>query len=131
MQHFPNARLIRFDALLVVVARAIGAIAVAVLAIAAGVRTFTSHWPMQLVYGAFAFLLLHLALSVFHMLLAVLERCPSCGKHPLVQGFSPVHPASIGQAKAEGWSGAVWSIVHRRQFTCIHCGTAFTCQNDA
>lgn len=47
---------------------------------------------------------------IFHVILALMHRCPSCGKHPTIQGLRPVHPASLGQARAEGW----------------HCGACFS-----
>jgi hypothetical protein len=131
MQHFPEARLIRFDASLVIVARAVGAVALTLGAVAAVLVHFAPIWREELNYGVISVFLLYLALAVVHLVLALIERCPTCGKHPLVQGFAPVHPASVGQGKGNGWDGAVWSIVHRRRFTCIHCGTAYSCAPDA
>lgn len=62
--------------------------------------------------------LVHVAVSFRHM-------CPSCGKHPTIQGFKPPHPNSIGQSKASGWAGAVVNILRRRRLVCIHCGAEF------
>jgi hypothetical protein len=57
-----------------------------------------------------------------HITLAFLHKCPSCDKHPTIQGFKPPHPASLGQSRAQGWAGVVMSVVIRRCFVCIHCG---------
>ena len=71
-------------------------------------------------FGAFC------AAVIFHVILALMHRCPSCGKHPTIQGFRTVHPASVGQARAEGWAGVVINVVRRRPFVCIHCGVCFS-----
>ena len=68
------------------------------------------------VFVAFGFL--HAAMSFRH-------SCPSCGKHPTIQGFKPPHPNSLSQSKALGWAGVVVNILRRSQLVCIHCGAQF------
>ena len=60
-----------------------------------------------------------------HVLLAFLHKCPSCSKHPTIQGFKPPHPASLSQSRAQGWAGVVMSVVFRKCFVCIHCGAEY------
>lgn len=60
-----------------------------------------------------------------HVVLALFHKCPSCAKHPTIQGFRGPHPASLGQSRAQGWAGVVVSVLLRRRFVCIHCGTEY------
>ena len=60
-----------------------------------------------------------------HVAMSFRHKCPSCGKHPTIQGFKPPHPNSIGQSRASGWAGAVVNILRRRRLVCIHCGAEF------
>lgn len=60
-----------------------------------------------------------------HVILAFLHKCPSCSKHPTIQGFKPPHPASLGQSRAQGWAGVAMSVVLRKRFVCIHCGAEY------
>ena len=60
-----------------------------------------------------------------HVILAFLHKCPSCSKHPTIQGFKPPHPASLGQSRAQGWAGVALSVVLRKRFVCIHCGAEY------
>ncbi|MET0983163.1 MAG: hypothetical protein ABWY02_13760 [Telluria sp.] len=60
-----------------------------------------------------------------HVTLAFLHKCPSCAKHPTIQGFKPPHPASLGQSRAQGWAGVVMSVVLQKRFVCIHCGAEY------
>lgn len=60
-----------------------------------------------------------------HLVLSLLHACPSCGKHPTVQGFKAVHPNSVGQSVFTGWGGAVVNILRRRRLICIHCGSEY------
>ena len=61
---------------------------------------------------------IHVAMSFGH-------KCPSCGKHPTIQGFKAVHPKSLNQSKASGWAGVVVNILRRRRLVCIHCGEEY------
>lgn len=63
--------------------------------------------------------------ALTHLVLAFSHRCPTCRKHPTVQGFAPPHPASLAQSKCQGWPGVVVSVVRRNRFVCIHCGSHF------
>jgi hypothetical protein len=87
------------------------------LALSAGIHELES--PAKATLLAF-----FLAVGV-HLILAFLHQCPSCGKHPTIQGFTPPHPASLGQSKADGWAGVVMSVVLRKRFVCIHCGVEY------
>lgn len=60
-----------------------------------------------------------------HVVLAFLHKCPSCNKHPTIQGFKPPHPDSLNQSRADGWAGVVISVLREKRFVCIHCGTEF------
>ena len=65
-----------------------------------------------------------------HFILAFTHSCPVYGKHPAIQGFGQVHPASFTQSKLKGWSGVVVSVIRRSEFTCIHCGTHFRIKSE-
>jgi hypothetical protein len=69
----------------------------------------------------FAFLLAVVA----HVALSLSYRCPSCSKHPTIQGFKAPHPRSAEQSAASGWAGAVINVLRRRRLVCIHCGADF------
>jgi hypothetical protein len=112
---YPKARLIRADAISVIVTWSlmvmIGGLG---LALGAGVPGLE---------GAVVLALGMVFLSAgTHVILSFLHQCPSCDKHPTIQGMKPPHPASDGQSKAHGWSGVVMSVVSKRRFVCIHCG---------
>jgi hypothetical protein len=79
----------------------------------------TSAVFAQSVFAAFVVSgLVHAAMSFRH-------SCPSCGKHPTIQGLKPPHPNSVSQSNASGWAGVIVNILRRRQLICVHCGTPF------
>jgi hypothetical protein len=71
---------------------------------------------------------LFLLTIVGHLALSFSHRCPSCGKHPTIQGFKPPHPNSAEQSALSGWAGAVVNVLRRRQLVCTHCGANFQVQ---
>ena len=87
-------------------------------------------WLAHKLLGA-PFLLPQAVFAVFvvsgfvHVAMSLRHRCPSCGKHPTIQGFKPPHPNSASQSKASGWAGVVVNILRRRRLVCIHCGAQF------
>lgn len=112
---YPKTRLIRADAISVIVTWSLMAmVGVLWLARVAGVPGLEGAVAPAL--GTF-----FLSAGV-HVTLSFLHRCPSCDKHPTIQGLKPPHPAFVGQSKADGWAGVVLSVVLKRHFICIHCG---------
>jgi hypothetical protein len=78
--------------------------------------------PSVLIQAVFAIFVVS---GFVHVAMSFRHKCPSCGKHPTIQGFKPPHPNSIGQSKASGWAGAVVNILRRHRLVCIHCGAEF------
>jgi H+/Cl- antiporter ClcA len=115
---YPQSRLAVTDARVVAATWALLA-AVAVASLAPFVFGAEVLVAIKVLFAAF------LASAALHVLLALMHRCPSCTKHPTIQGFRPVHQNSVGQSAVQGWGGVVVSILRRRRFTCIHCGTEF------
>ncbi len=66
-----------------------------------------------------------LVVALLHVVLALSHRCPSCNKHPTVQGLAPIHPSAVPQSGMSGWARVIWDVYRRQQFTCIHCGEQF------
>lgn len=121
MQQYPRARLLRLDALAAVAAWAFGLLALMALAMS---------WVLgpSFEVAAKGALGLFFVAAGAHVVLAFLHRCPVCGKHPTVQGLTPVHPDSVSQSRLSGWSGAIWNVFRRKQVVCIHCGSGFYAQ---
>jgi len=119
MQAYPQSKLILVDAITVVIAWLALLTCLGLLALG-----FFSSWkPDEFwlkVSGA-----VFVVFAVLHVILALFHACPSCGKHPTVQGFSPPHENSTSIGGMDGWASVVWSVVTRRRFTCIHCGAKF------
>lgn len=115
---YPQARLLRADAASVVVTWSFMAAAVLLWWISAFMAPALGGAARLALWGMF------LAGAV-HIVLALLHRCPGCGKHPTIQGFAAPHPASLSQSRAAGWAGVVTSVVRRRRFACIHCGAGY------
>jgi hypothetical protein len=120
MRHYPHARLIRWDALVVVVAWALLAVSGGGVLLVGLLKPAALQWAMWALYVALGF-------SALHVLLAFIHKCPVCAKRPMIEGFTPVHPDSISQARLNGWAGVAWNVHRHRRFICIHCGTEFTC----
>ena len=78
--------------------------------------------PFGIVQSVFA---VFVTSGFVHVFVSLMHKCPTCGKHPTIQGFKPPHADSTNQSKASGWAGAVINILRRRQLVCIHCGTQF------
>lgn len=78
--------------------------------------------PATLVQAVFAVFVIS---GLVHVAMSFKHKCPSCGKHPTIQGVKPSHPNSLSQSKASGWAGVVINILRRRQLVCIHCGAQF------
>ena len=82
MPLYPNAKLLRLDALAAVAAWTFGLFAV---------LTQVFVWlvpPAESVLGKAA-LSAFLVAAAAHIVLALLHRCRVCGKHPTIQGFEP------------------------------------------
>jgi hypothetical protein len=119
LQPYPQSRRLVLDAWSVVLAW--GLLVLAIAAPLAPAFGGTKVLPaFQYVFGTFA------AAASLHVLLALLHKCPLCGKHPTIQGFAPPHPDSATQAAVAGWAGVVVSVLRRQRFVCIHCGTGFS-----
>lgn len=121
MRQYPHARLIRWDASVVVAAWALLAVGGAAAVLAGLIKPAAMHWAMLGLFGGVGF-------AALHAVLAFLHKCPVCAKRPMVQGLTPVHPDSVSQSTLDGWAGVAWNVHRNRRFTCIHCGTAFTCE---
>jgi hypothetical protein len=118
-QRYPHATAIRWDAYSVVAAWAL--LAVCVLLVVLGVLVSQSFF-----YTVIPVFKVFVAVAAVRLGLAFTHKCPICGKRPTVQGFTPVHPASIAQSKLSGWAGVVARVVVGGPFVCIHCGTEFS-----
>jgi predicted RNA-binding Zn-ribbon protein involved in translation (DUF1610 family) len=119
-QVYPQATLIRWDAYSVVFAWVI---------LATGMLLWVLGLLFRLPLGStltWLFVIFMVA-ALPHLVLAFMHKCPACGKHPTIQGFTPVHPASAKQSKLRGWAGVVVRVVANESFICIHCGTAWRC----
>ena len=66
--------------------------------------------------------------AVAHLVLSFRHKCPACGKHPTVQGFTPPHSVSVGQSRLSGWGGVIVNVIRRRRLVCIHCGEKYRIQ---
>ena len=120
MHHYPHARLIRWDASVVVATWVLLIVAGAALLLVALVKPTAVQWAIWVLYAALGF-------GVLHVVLAFMHRCPVCTKRPMVQGFTPVHRDAALQSTLSGWAGVAWNVYRHRRFVCIHCGTPFTC----
>ena len=92
---YPQARLLRADATSVVVTWSFMALAALLWWISAFMLPVLEGATRLALWGMF------LAGGV-HVVLALLHRCPGCGKHPTIQGFKAPHPASLSQSRAAG-----------------------------
>jgi hypothetical protein len=121
MLSYPQSRLMLADVYSVLTAWTLLALFMLGL-IASGVLKLSQHW-LNLVLGIplFAFF----SAALLHITLALSHRCPSCGKHPTVQGFKPIHPNAVPKSGISGWARVVWSTYRERQFVCIHCGASW------
>ena len=118
-QRYPQAKAIRLDSYAVM-----GAWTFLILAGVSWIAATTLDMPVgRLAAISFA---AFFSLALAHLFLAFRHKCPECRKRPTIQGLSPVHPASSGQAVFEGWAGVVVSVVRRGKFVCIHCGAPFS-----
>jgi hypothetical protein len=115
---YPKLRLLRADALSVITTWCVMAIT-AILWLVQTFGVLALKGGLRLASYAFV-----VAASA-HVILAFLHKCPHCGKHPTVQGFKAPHPNSLGQSGVQGWAGVVVSVIRRKRFVCIHCGTEF------
>ena len=120
MRQYPHARLIRWDASIVVAAWALLALSVTAIFLVGLFRKSDMAW-------AISALLVALGVAAMHFVLALIHKCPVCSKRPMVEGFTPLHPDSVSQARLSGWAGVAWNVYRHRRFICIHCGTAFAC----
>ena len=122
--HYPKAAMILADAGSVAVAWAFVALAT-VLGLLSSFGATAAELPFKVaVLGFFS-------AAAVHVVLAFRHSCPSCGKHPTIQGFRPPHPESIHQSKLGGWSGVVMSVLSKRRFTCIHCGAHYDASRES
>jgi hypothetical protein len=91
-QPYPHSHRIRYDAWSVAAAWVLLLLCV-VLGLL-GTALQAQVWPyFALTFSAFV------SAAAVHLVLAFTHQCPVCSKHPTVQGFKPVHPASVKQSK--------------------------------
>jgi hypothetical protein len=121
MRQYPHARLIRWDAAIVVAAWAFLAAAGAGILLGF-IKSAAMQWAMLPLSVGLGFAAVHGVLAFFH-------KCPVCTKRPMVEGLAQVHPESASQSKLDGWAGVAWNVHRNRRFVCIHCGTPFTCDS--
>ncbi len=62
---------------------------------------------------------------LLHICMALLLKCPECGKMPTVQGFKEIHPDSNKKWGMDGWAVVILDVAFSHKFRCIHCGTEF------
>jgi hypothetical protein len=125
MRHYPRAKLLRLDALAAVAAWVLGGTAGALYFAAIVLAAEVPKWAFLMGFAAFA------VAALAHAGLALMHRCPECGKHPTVQGFGALHPCAAAQSRLSGWSGAVWNVFRRNRMVCIHCGTPYVVSESA
>lgn len=65
-------------------------------------------------------LALFFVFAALHFILALLLKCPACGKRPTVQMLN-THPESETVYGIDGWGGVILSSAFKRKFKCIHC----------
>ena len=116
MQRYPNPILIVIDAY----AARLSAWLLVATVLAAVVDIFLD------VHGRLFYVFLALAVfaSIVHVGFALAHKCPGCGKHPTIQGFAPPH-ASAAHDGDSAWARVVRDVIHKRSFTCFHCGSSF------
>jgi hypothetical protein len=115
---YPKSRLALADAMVVAIAWLLLAMIPLSLLLT---KSFPAGVGSLLVINFAAFMIT----GITHVVLSFSHECPSCGKHPTIQGFGAVHPNSIGQSALTGWSGVVVNILRRRQLICIYCGSEY------
>ena len=120
MRQYPRAKLIRWDASVVVATWALLAVAGAAVVLVGLIEPAAMQWAMLVLYVGLGF-------GALHVVIAFIHKCPVCAKRPMVEGFTPVHPDSVFQSKLSGWAGVAWNVHRNRRFVCIHCGTPFKC----
>ena len=98
IQNYPSTRAVRADSYAVLISWVLILICVILWGLA-----ITLRLPLDdlLTFSGKAFLIA----AGIHFILAFTHSCPVCGKHPTIQGFGQVHPASFTQSKLKGWSG--------------------------
>jgi DNA-directed RNA polymerase subunit RPC12/RpoP len=57
--------------------------------------------------------------------LALVLKCPDCGKRFLIESTEPKHPAARRAKHFDHWGTLVLSIMRNREFTCMHCGSLY------
>ena len=125
MRIYPQHRLLRADSYTVILAW--------VALPSAFVALFLGKYS-QLPISIYDFLGLFAVFFIFalsHLALSLLHRCPTCKKHPTIQGFKPIHPAAKSQKGLDGWARVVWNVFRKKPFRCIHCGDEFVAQYEA
>lgn len=98
MRQYPQARLIRWDAFIVVTAWLLLAAAGVAVVLIALVEPAAMEWAMAVLY-------LGISLTALHVVMAFIHKCPVCTKRPMIEGFTPVHPNAALQSKLKGWAG--------------------------
>ena len=121
LTQYPQTRLIRLDALSVFASWYLFYLSFLVL-----VAAYFDIVPYSVVVWVFGSCVLT---AMIHVLLANMHRCPNCNKHPTIEGFRPVHPASEQQSNVSGWAGVIKNVMKNKKFVCIHCGQEFACDN--
>ena len=116
MQRYPNPLLIVIDAYAAMLSAWLG-----VAMVLAAVVDVLLDARGSLFY---AFLALAVFAGLGHVGFAFAHKCPECGKHPTIQGFAPPH-ASAAHDGDGAWARVVRDVIHKRSFTCFHCGSSF------
>jgi len=119
MRNYPQSHLIKADAYSVMFAW--GLFVVTALLFVAGNVLSAPISNVALGISFFAFT----GAAALHVALALSHSCPSCGKHPTVQGFRPIHQNAVPASGVSGWARVIWSTLRERKFVCIHCGEAW------
>jgi hypothetical protein len=129
MRAYPQFRLIRLDAIAAVGSWASFLVGALALIIGSGLSVFS----IVEVDGSFVFFpcLAFFVLALVHCAASFLHRCPTCARHPTIQGFTPVHDSAKSSRGLEGWSRVVWDVFRKRPFRCIHCGDEYVARNAA
>lgn len=118
METYPQSRLLRANAYLAVAAWPL-------LALAAGLLLLTAAFGLplrNLIIAGTAFALIVL----IQVGVALVHKCPRCGKHPTIQGFAPLHPDI-----EPDFLRMALDVIKRREFACIHCGTRYRVSSGA
>jgi hypothetical protein len=113
---YPNSKLMKLNAWTV--------ISCFVALLLSGVLVyFSTRWPLSLDIANFTFYIF-LITGFGHVVLALILKCPDCGKRPSVQIFR-IHDEAEKLWGMRGWIVVIIRIAFYNRFRCIHCASDY------